>query len=171
MNITTLDQAGIAARIPHSGSMCLLHTLDAWCANSIRCSAIGHADAKHPLRTAGGLLAPVAIEYAAQAMALHGGLNAPPGSPPTPGFLAAVRNVKLHVQRLDDVPGTLAVSAQRLAGDERQALYRFALHSAAGALLVEGRATVILNALPAPAPGSFHLLPPAAASGRIGDFG
>lgn len=148
MTITTLDHAGIAARIPHSGSMCLLHTLDAWDADSIRCSALSHADTHHPLRTTSGLLSPAAIEYAAQAMALHGGLNAPAGSAPTPGFLAAVRGVKLYVPRLDDVPGPLTVSAQRQAGDERQALYRFTLHSAGGALLVEGRATVILNALP-----------------------
>ena len=94
------------------------------------------------------LLAPAAIEYAAQAMALHGGLCAPAGSAPTAGFLAAVRSVRLHVPRLDDIPGPLAVSAQLLAGDARQALYSFSLHSAAGALLVQGRATVILNARP-----------------------
>ncbi len=157
MNPATLDHAGIAQRIPHSGRMCLLHALQAWDAQSIRCTAISHRDANHPLRTENGLLAPVAIEYAAQAMALHGGLNAavfssPAGlSPhhrPRPGFLAAVRGVKMQVLRLDDVPGSLVVSAQRLAGDDRQALYRFAVHSAAGALLVEGRATVILNTQP-----------------------
>jgi predicted hotdog family 3-hydroxylacyl-ACP dehydratase len=148
MNPATLDHAGIAARIPHHGRMCLLHTLDAWDAEHIRCSATSHHAPDHPLRTEGGLLAPVAIEYAAQAMALHGGLTAAPGSAPTPGFLAAVRSVQLHVARLDDVAGALSVSARRQAGDERQALYQFALHSAAGALLVEGRATVILNALP-----------------------
>lgn len=148
MNPATLDRAGIAARIPHQGSMCLLHSLDRWSADSVHCSAFSHTDPANPLRSASGLLAPAAIEYAAQAMALHGGLSAPVGSPPTPGFLASVRGVKLHVARLDEVPGRLAVSAQKLAGDERQAMYAFALHSEAGALLVEGRATVILNALP-----------------------
>ena len=148
MKPTTLDHAGIAARIPHSGRMCLLHALQVWTADDIRCSAISHVDRSNPLRTEGGLLAPAAIEYAAQAMALHGGLCAPAGSAPTAGFLAAVRSVRLHVPRLDDIPGPLAVSAQLLAGDARQALYSFSLHSAAGALLVQGRATVILNARP-----------------------
>lgn len=148
MNPAMLDHAGIAARIPHHGRMCLLHSLDRWSADSVLCSAISHTDPANPLRSASGLLAPAAIEYAAQAMALHGGLAAAEGSPPTPGFLASVRGVKLHVPRLDGVPGALSVSAQKLAGDERQAMYAFALHSAAGALLVEGRATVILNALP-----------------------
>ncbi len=151
MTPATLDHAGIAARVPHSGNMCLLNSLLSWDAERITCSASSHRDPAHPLRTAGGLLAPVAIEYASQAMALHGTLSAAvsnPGAPPQPGFLAAVRGVKLLVSRLDTVEGDLHISAQRLMGDAQQALYAFTLHSAAGALLVEGRATVILNALP-----------------------
>lgn len=148
MNPTTLDHAGIAARIPHSGRMCLLDEMLSWSPAEIVCSATSHSAADHPLRVAGGLLAPVAIEYASQAMALHGTLCAAPGSAPTPGYLAAVRSVHLHVPRLDDVPGVLRITATRLAGDAGQALYAFALHDARDALLVDGRATVILNALP-----------------------
>jgi len=62
--------------------------------------------------------------------------------------LAAVRSVRLHVPRLDTVAGALRISATRLAGDTGQALYAFALHDETGAPLVDGRATVILNALP-----------------------
>lgn len=145
----TLDHAGIAARVPHSGSMCLLDSLLSWTADEVRCSATSHRDATNPLRLGGLLPAPTAIEYAAQAMALHGTLNAAPGSAPTPGFLAAVRGVKLQVTRLDDIEGELRVTARRLLGDASQAQYAFTLHDAAGRLLVEGRATVILNALPA----------------------
>ncbi|MDP1650545.1 MAG: hydroxymyristoyl-ACP dehydratase [Rubrivivax sp.] len=144
----TLDHAGIAARIPHSGSMCLLDTLQSWSADTIRCTALGHRDAAHPLRSAGTLPAPVAIEYAAQAMALHGTLCAEPGAAPRPGFLASVRGVRLLVPRLDAVEGALVVTAQRLAGDSGQALYSFTLHDERATLLVDGRATVILNALP-----------------------
>lgn len=141
----TLDRAGIAARIPHSGSMCLLDALLSWNLEEIRCRASGHADPAHPLRVAGGLLSPVAIEYASQAMALHGALTATAGTAPSAGFLAAARSVRLHVPRLDDVPGALIVSATRLAGADLQALYRFALHDEGGRLLVDGRATVVLN--------------------------
>jgi predicted hotdog family 3-hydroxylacyl-ACP dehydratase len=148
MNPTTLDHAGIAARIPHSGRMCLLQSLLSWSPTEIVCSATSHSAPDHPLRVAEGLLAPVAIEYASQAMALHGTLCAAPGSSPKPGYLAAVRSVRLLVPRLDTVPGALRISATRLAGDAGQALYAFALHDPTGALLVEGRATVILNALP-----------------------
>lgn len=147
----TLDHAGIAARIPHAGTMCLLDALLDWSADEIRCRITGHRDPAHPLRTAGGLLAPVAIEYASQAMALHGSLGAAAGTPPTPGFLAAARSVRLHVPRLDDIAGDLVVTATLLAGSERQALYRFALLDPAGWPLVDGRATVVLNT-PLPLP-------------------
>lgn len=144
----TLDLAGIAARIPHSGRMCLLETLQSWSAESVRCTASSHRDAANPLRTGSLLPAAAAIEYAAQAMALHGTLCAEPGSAPRPGFLASVRGVHLLVPRLDDIEGALIITAQRLAGDSGQALYAFTLHDETGQRLVEGRATVILNALP-----------------------
>lgn len=147
----TLDHAGIAARVPHAGTMCLLDRLEAWDDTTIRCRARSHVDPAHPLRSAGVLPAPVAIEYASQAMALHGGLAAGPGVPPKPGFLAAARGVKLHVPRLDDVEGELVVVATKMAGDEQQALYRFVLEDERGRTLVEGRATVVLNT-PLPTP-------------------
>ena len=151
-NPATLDHAGIAARVPHAGRMCLLDTLLAWSDQHICCSASSHQDPAHPLRSGGVLSAACGIEYAAQAMALHGGLmagvdtgGAHGTTPPSAGFLASARNVTLHVPRLDDVPGPLRIEATRLAGDSGQALYRFSLHADSGALLVEGRATVVLN--------------------------
>jgi predicted hotdog family 3-hydroxylacyl-ACP dehydratase len=74
------------------------------------------------------LLAPVAIEYASQAMALHGTLSAAPGSAPAPGFLASVRSVNLHVARLDTVPGALRISATQAGGRHRPGAVR--LHAA-----------------------------------------
>ena len=146
----TLDHAGIAARVPHAGAMCLLERLLRWDADEIECRIVNHGDADHPLRERGaagdlGLPAPAAIEYAAQAMALHASLNAVPGESPAPGFLASARDVQLHVPRLDLAAAPLTVRAWRLAGDRRQAIYRFALRDAAGLALVEGRATVVLN--------------------------
>lgn len=149
-----LDRAGIQARVPHSGSMCLLDSLLAWSAERIECSAISHRDAGNPLRTQGQLLAVNAIEYAAQAMALHGSLSAPAGAEPTPGFLASVRAVNCHVPRLDLIEGALRVVATRLAGDASQALYQFQLHDEQGRAVVEGRATVVLNALPRSSPST-----------------
>ena len=148
----TLARDGIAALIPHSGTMCLLARLDGWDAQRIVCAATNHRDPGHPLRTRRGLLAPVAIEYAAQAMALHGALvGQAAGTPATPGFLASARGVQLHRLRLDDLPlpdgdapDELRIEATRQAGDANQILYAFSI-SHAGRPVAEGRAAVVLN--------------------------
>ncbi|HET7868388.1 MAG TPA: hydroxymyristoyl-ACP dehydratase [Burkholderiaceae bacterium] len=141
----TLARDGIAALIPHSGSMCLLARLVEWDAQRIVCIATNQGDAGHPLRTASGLLSPIAIEYAAQAMALHGALiGQEAGTAASPGFLASARGVRLHVLRLDDLPGELRIEATRQSGDARQILYAFTL-SHAGRPIADGRAAVVLN--------------------------
>lgn len=149
--VATLDHAGIAARVPHAGTMCLLDRLLHWDERHVHCCAIGHTAPDHPLRSASGLLVTAGIEYAAQAMALHGSLVAPPEGAPTPGYLASVRGVVSQVLRLDDIAGDLHVHAERLAGDERQILYAFAVRDGAGRDLLAGRATVVLNT-PLPQP-------------------
>lgn len=150
----TLDHAGIAARVPHSGSMCLLHAVLAWSADDIHCTAHSHSDLNNPLRGTTGLLSACAIEYAAQAMAVHAALcgersaadaGTTAGATPSPGFLASARAVRLWVARLDMSPGPLHVQARLLAGDGRQAQYRFELHDAEQRPLAEGRVTVVLN--------------------------
>ena len=150
----TLDRTGIARRIPHSGSMCLLDRLESWDATAIRCTTSTHSHQDNPLRSASGLLAPSLIEYAAQAMALHGGLLAPEGVEPSAGFLASARNVRLSVARFDDVPGALRVDAQRLSGDVNQVLYEFSVRDEGGRALAEGRAVVVLNTPLAPDAGA-----------------
>lgn len=144
-----LDHAGIAALIPHSGRMCLLDRMLAWNGLGLVCTADNHRAPDHPLRTRRGLLAPVAIEYAAQAMALHGALiGQEAGTPATPGYLASARGVQFHVLRLDDLPpgdpDALRIEVARQAGDARQILYTFSVHHA-GRALAEGRAAVVLN--------------------------
>jgi predicted hotdog family 3-hydroxylacyl-ACP dehydratase len=141
---TLLTAAEIAARVPHSGTMCLLHALHESSDAHVLCSTTSHHAADNPLRSASGLLSCNAIEYAAQAMALHGAMTAP-GAPPQGGRLASVRGVKLHVRRLDTVDGLLFVHAERVAGDTGQAMYQFTLRDERQQTLVQGRATVLLN--------------------------
>ena len=145
MNAWPTNAAQIGALIPHQGRMCLLDAVLACSVDSITCRAVSHRRADHPLRSGDTLLSPVAIEYAAQAMALHGALNAKPGVQGRPGFLASARGVRLQVPRLDTVDGALIVQVDHLAGDERQAMYRFAVRDDAGRVLVDGRATVVLD--------------------------
>ncbi|MBL8451515.1 MAG: hotdog family protein [Zoogloea sp.] len=140
-----LDRHAIAACIPHQGDMSLLDTVLEWDATHIRCTAVSHRQADNPLRSAGHLGVAAGIEYAAQAMAVHGGLLAAQAAPPRQGYLASVRQVQFHVPRLDDLPGDLQIAAERLSGDATQVLYRFTL-SSGGTPVLDGRAAVILDA-------------------------
>ncbi|MGH8275573.1 MAG: 3-hydroxylacyl-ACP dehydratase, partial [Steroidobacteraceae bacterium] len=123
--------------------MCLLDEVLAWDATRIRCRSGTHRAADNPLRAHGRLGAACGIEYAAQAMAVHGALvaaSAPLASTvsthvrgsigATVGYLASVRNVALQVTRLDDVEGELVAAAERVAGDGRTVLYEFEVSGA-----------------------------------------
>ena len=145
MSAADLNHEWIAARIPHQGDMCLLDAVTDWSAEHIVCRAVGHTDPAHPLRAAGRLGAANGIEYAAQAMAVHGALVASADGAPRQGYLTSVRSVTLHVERLDDLAGALEVHAERLSGDANNVLYRFTV-SHGGRCLLEGRAAVVLDA-------------------------
>ena len=153
-----LDHAWIAGHIPHRGSMCLLEAVETWDHERIRCRASSHRAVDNPLRADGRLGAACGIEYAAQAMAVHGALLAPPeDSSARFGYLVSVRGVHLHVPRLDDIEADLQVEAACITRNENQILYRFSV-GAAGRVLLDGRAAVVLDAgalvaMPAPAPG------------------
>ncbi len=73
-----MNHAAICARLPHAGRMCLLERLEFWDGDSITCIATSHRDADNPLRRGGRLHAVAGVEYAAQAMALHGNLLSAP---------------------------------------------------------------------------------------------
>jgi predicted hotdog family 3-hydroxylacyl-ACP dehydratase len=144
--------------------MCLLDEVLEWDAQHIRCRSGTHLLQDHPLRSQGRLGVACGIEYAAQAMAVHGALAggasadgsgggalAGPGAAGAgggrseAGFLAALRGVRLHVLRLDDIEGDLYSEALLVAGDRGSALYQFTLRSQARPLL-SGRATVVFDA-------------------------
>ena len=79
-----LDHAWIAAHIPHQGSMCLLDAVLHWDSQHLVCCATSHRQAGNPLRQFDRLGAACGIEYAAQAMAVHGVLVADHGRVPDP---------------------------------------------------------------------------------------
>ena len=144
-----LDRSWIEHNIPHHGRMCLLDEVIAWDAGHIRCRSGTHRSPDHPLRSHNRLGIACGIEYAAQSMAVHGALagGALDRGAPAPGFgfLAGLRDVRLHVARLDDIEGELIADAALIAGDDGSALYEFALTSASRRLL-SGRATVVFDA-------------------------
>lgn len=141
-----LDRAWIAAHIPHQGSMCLLDQVMTWDDQHILCVAHSHRLADNPLRSRDQLSSACGIEYAAQAMAVHGALCAPASEhPPRAGFLVSVRSTNLYVARLDDINTALDITATCIHSNAGNILYQFSVH-AAGQLLLEGRAAVMLSA-------------------------
>ena len=145
-----MNRAWIEARIPHQGRMCLLDEVLAWDPHHIRCSTGTHRALDNPLRSHDRLGIASGVEYAAQAMALHGALasavaGANAGAVSQVGLLASVRDVRLHVLRLDDIEADLLCEATHLAGDSFTALYAFTLRDGDKCLL-GGRASVVLDA-------------------------
>lgn len=140
-----LDRTWIASRIPHRHRMCLLDGVVEWDEARVVCRATSHRDADNPLRAHGRLGAACGIEYAAQAMAVHGALLAAEGTPPRIGYLTSVREVALHASRLDDVAADLEIEVLRLSGDGNIVLYRFTVRADQRELLC-GRAAVVLDA-------------------------
>ncbi|HTX24796.1 MAG TPA: hypothetical protein VMD03_09075 [Steroidobacteraceae bacterium] len=135
----------IAALIPHQGAMCLLERVLEWDAQHIVLATATHRSPENPLRGGGRLRALHLCEYAAQAMAVHGGLLArASGSQGEPGVLAALREVQLLRAYIDDLPGELRVAAARLlaSGDGRQ--YSFSVHHG-DELIARGRAAIIVR--------------------------
>ena len=140
------DHAWIERHIPHQGSMCLLDRVEDWDENTISCRAGSHRKADNPLHAHGQLGAACGIEYAAQAMAVHGALLAPQESATAKvGYLVSVRGSRLYVPRLDDIEAELEIEASCITRSENNILYQFSI-SATGKLLIEGRATVIVDA-------------------------
>ena len=120
-----LNRAQIESRVPHAGSMCLLDAVTQWDATSIVCQAAAPAP-NHPLARAGALPAVAAIEYAAQATALHGSLL-DAGDAPRDGMLAVLRDVELSRASLC---GALTIQAELQSQVASGCLYRFAVHDA-----------------------------------------
>ena len=159
---TAIDRERIRKMIPHAGSMCLLDKVLDFDAGSIRCETRSHLAPGNPLRREGRLTSLCGIEYAAQAMAVHGALKqigagdraAGPGAPGEEqkvaplkarhGYLASVRDTRCASRYLDEHAGPLIVAAELLLDEDSRVIYAFTV--SAGALtLLSGRAAVVLG--------------------------
>jgi len=144
-----LTHREIVSLIPHAGKMCLLDEVRQWDEKQIHCTARSHRDRENPLRANDSLSVLVGVEYAAQAMALHGGLllrskdTAAAERLPV-GRLVSVRNLSCCVDRLDDIDEALEIHAQRIAGDDQNLLYAFSIQAIQKTLL-EGRVSVLIS--------------------------
>lgn len=129
---------GLRGLIPQAGSMCLLDSVVAHSESEIECTTSTHSAPGNPLRRDGQLSALHLVEYAAQAMAAHGALSS---GGVQRGMLAALRDIRLHVERIDNLDTQLNVKASRRIVQPGGSLYDFSI-SAGGQLLCEGRIAI-----------------------------
>lgn len=129
--------------IPHGGRMCLISALVDWDHKQLHCRSDSHQSTDNPLRHRGQLHAVHAIEYGAQAAAIHAGLSGREWStPPEPAVLAGAFEVSLRATRLDNIHGQLEISVRCVLGLSDNALYEFWVGHA-GEELAKGRLILI----------------------------
>lgn len=136
---TPIDHNTIALLVPHAGSMCLIDQVLEQNLDTIRCRAQIRASG-HPLARNGEIPSTVAIEYAAQACAIHGALLEKSGQS-RPGFLAKITSTKLDTRPLSPVDDPLMIFARRLSSTDQGCLYTFETSTpmrllAAGTLMI-----------------------------------
>jgi predicted hotdog family 3-hydroxylacyl-ACP dehydratase len=124
--------------------MCLLEAVQDWNSEEITCRVSSHRDPDNPLRRGGVLPAVCAVEYAAQAMGVHGRLVAQNQSKPSAGYLVSLRDLSLKVDRLDQIESALTIRARRLADSGDSVMCEFSV-CAGDQILVSGRATLLLE--------------------------
>ncbi|HEU4780498.1 MAG TPA: hypothetical protein VFS58_11505 [Steroidobacteraceae bacterium] len=133
-----IDRHALLRLIPHAGSMCLLDRVVAHSEHAIECIARSHLAPDHPLRREGQLTALPLVEYAAQAMAAHGALRS---GGVQRGMLAALREIRFFVDRIDTINAELNIHATRRIAQTTGSLYDFQVH-ANGRPLCEGRIAI-----------------------------
>lgn len=141
-----LDRDAIEALIPHRGAMCLLERIVEWDKDRVVLATATHRSPSNPLRLDGRVRAIHLCEYGAQAMAVHGGLCAQAeGKIAKPGFLVSLRDVRLHIDYIDQLERDLRVAAQRLMETSGSWQYAFTIEHDGGTLAT-GRAAVVAQA-------------------------
>jgi len=137
----------IASLLPHAGTARMIERVLSWDAEQILVATSRHRAPDNPLRRDGHLAAIHLAEFAAQAMAIHGGLrNAAEGRPPQPALLVSVRDIQTFRDAIDDLPGEIEIAARALLVNPANWQYSFsATH--AGDMIATGRVAAIAQEL------------------------
>lgn len=146
----TIEGQALARLLPHQGAMCLLERVIDWDERHLIAVTDSHRRMDNPLRRAGRLDCVHALEYAAQAMAVHGALREQhEGRSMSGGLLAAGRDLRFAVERLDTLAGPLTVAVTEELAHAGSLAYRFRIDGA-NATVAEGSAMVMGRRPPAP---------------------
>ena len=138
-----IEHDELCSLIPHSFDMCLLDRVESWNDEEIVCYSRSHLSLNNPLRRDQTLSSIHLLEYAAQAMAVHGGLESrAQGIKMTEGYLAALRDVNIHICDLDDIKNELRIKVEKIMSQEGNMIYTFSVSHEA-TKLASGRSTVV----------------------------
>jgi predicted hotdog family 3-hydroxylacyl-ACP dehydratase len=125
--------------LPHAGSARMIDRVLRWDAQEIMAASARHRSLENPLRRDGRLACVHLAEFAAQAMAIHGGLlETAAGREPGPALLVSVRDLELKRDYIDDLEGELQISARVLLAQAGNWQYSFTV-SHAGVVIATGR--------------------------------
>jgi len=135
----------IGKLLPHAGDSVLLERVVSSSDEEIRVATTLHRWADNPLRRHGRLAAVHLVEFAAQAMALHGALrDQAAGREPRAALLVSVRDLVLGCEHLEGLEGELEIVARALLVDAHSWQYGFTvLH--AGREIASGRVAAMAS--------------------------
>ena len=138
-----IEHDELCSLIPHSFDMCLLDRVESWDDDNIVSYCSSHLLKTNPLRRDESLSSIHLLEYAAQTMAVHGGLDdKQKGLKMSEGYLAALRNVKIELCELNNLESELRIEANKIISQAGNMIYVFSV-SSDSKLLISGRATVV----------------------------
>jgi len=144
----------IAGLLPHAGDALMIERVLRWDDAQIEVATTRHRAADNPLRHDNRLASVHLAEFAAQAMAIHGGLmNRADGIAPRPALLVSVRDFACTRDFIDDLPGELQVTVRMLMAGAAGFQYSFEVQHA-GATIASGRVAAMVSELPAGMGGS-----------------
>ncbi len=147
--VLPLDMATIRTLIPHSDDMCLLNQVVSVSEANIECLSVSQTDENNPLRFDGKLSVSTGIEYAAQAMALHGRLGllndaaSDLDDKPKRGYIVVLSKVNYMVDYLHVYP-MMRIFCEQLMAHAQGSQYQFTISNGTDCLL-EGQALVSLE--------------------------
>ena len=134
-------------QLPHSGAMCLLDRVVTWDKQRICCRTNSHLSPANPLRVNGAVAGLCALEYAAQALALHGVLNRQQRTVSgdyAAAYVVSSKQLIFAAGNLSDVSGSLIITAELTVWHEASAIYAISV-SAGERSVLQGDLTVMLS--------------------------
>jgi predicted hotdog family 3-hydroxylacyl-ACP dehydratase len=138
--ITNLSAIEIEQRLPHAGKMSLLNKIIIVDKYTLTAQAKNHLEPHNPLSIKGKINSINGIEYAAQAMALHGSLLSAKVSV---GYIASIRNIELKSPFFPKINEPLQIHVVKLMGNKTGFTYQFDVQCQQ-IELISGKITVFL---------------------------